>query len=348
VNKNYIGIVPGIGEPAPSPIERAITAKLLAVADIRNGERDAEAVARARWPHDSRVVSIIKADATVGTTGTSGWASQIAGEAFGQFLENLAPLSAAASIIPRGLSSPIGNYASKRLPRRSSAASALAWVEEATPVSARNYTIDQIELEPKKMSVLVAYSRELATYADGETTIMAMLREDIGMALDDAYFSSTASSSAAHPGLLAGVTATALTNTTPLDNLAELAAIVAPNSSDVVFVTGAANALKFRIRHPDARVEVLGSPALPADRLIAVDAGALVHGFDGQPSIMASREALIHMSDSAGEAVNAAGSVSDPLRSLFQTDALSLRVDLTIAFAARRTNAVAFANGVTW
>jgi hypothetical protein len=88
---------------------------------------------------------------------------------------------------------------------------------------------------------------------------------------------------------------------------------------------------------------------LPAGRVIAIDASALVHGFDETPDILTSNEATVHM-DSAPADLGIAGSpnlVAAPTVSLFQTGQTGLRLVLDMAFAKRVGSAVAYMDNIT-
>ena len=197
------------------------------------------------------------------------------------------------------------------------------------------------------MAIITVFSRELTKYADAEAIFGGIFREDAGFSLDAAYFSALSATSARHPGLLYGVTAASPSVIDPKENLAQLAGEVSiRGSGEVIFVTSPDRAARFPILNPESKATVLASAYVPADRVIAVDPRALVHGYDPVPDFDVSLEGAVHMSD-APLPISSSG-VADPVRSLWQTDAMSLRTILQIAFAARRSGAVAFADSVAW
>ena len=61
-----------------------------------------------------------------------------------------------------------------------------------------------------------------------------------------------------------------------------------------------------------------------------------------------SAEALIHMSDSPAEIVSDAPSTADPMRSMWQTATLSIRLIVEMDWALRDPRAVAMADGIAW
>ena len=77
---------------------------------------------------------------------------------------------------------------------------------------------------------------------------------------------------------------------------------------------------------------------------------ALVAAVDPVPKIEASRDAVQQFEDSP-VAIGTAGSpnvVAAPVRSMWQTDSVSLRVILRVAWGLRASGAVAWTQAVTW
>jgi hypothetical protein len=343
----------------PSPIERAAFAK---VKTFGNG-RDPATV----FPDDPIVKAILtRADQTIGTTGTSGWASQVAPNVVGDFLAGLAPISAAARVIAQGMMVRVpaaanddGVPVSLTLPSRSGQppATSTPWVAEGAPITVRKYTLNgDTVLTPKKFAFIVAFSRELAKQADGEMVVRQMMREDAAVALDVAYFSTTAASTAAHAGLLNGLTATVGFGggdrvAFDYDLTALITAVGPGGSGQVVFVVSPATALRVAVRFPDVadKFTFLPSLAVADGTVVAIDPLSLVHGFGDDVDLDVSIEALFHLEDSTPlEIVSAAGTVADPTRSLYQTAVIALRLIADVGFAKRRSGAVAYLTGATW
>jgi hypothetical protein len=138
-----------------------------------------------------------------------------------------------------------------------------------------------------------------------------------------------------------------------VDDLAKLAeAVGAGGSGSVTFIMapGRAAAARVRMLSTPATGTILSSLAVPSDRVIACDPQALVHGHSGEPEIVASEEATLHMSDAPTD-IGLPGSpatVAAPVQSMFQTSQVSTRLLQNIAFAKRRTGCVAYTDGCTW
>jgi hypothetical protein len=65
------------------------------------------------------------------------------------------------------------------------------------------------------------------------------------------------------------------------------------------------------------------------------------------PRVEASFEALVH-EDTAPTAISATGVMAAPTRSLFQTNAVGLRMNTPVSWALRSPGAVAWMAAVNW
>lgn len=315
----------------------------------------AEIVRRLYGTDDPVTANLLtRAAVAPGTTTTSGWASEIAPIAFGSFLVGLGPLSAAAQIIGQGLSVRLAGENSFSAPQRSGARATLPWVEEGEPIPVHEFLLNSVSVgPPRKFATIVAFAAELARRSDAESVFTTMLREEASQTLDAAYFSTTAGSDSAHVGLLNGVASIAGyaggdDEAIKTDFAALAGAVAADGSGRVIYVMAPARAARLPIIAPEiaSRLEILPSLAVGANVVIAVDPLSLVHAFDDAPEIMASREAVIHMSDDP-DPISDSGTAA-PVRSLWQTDAVALRVIGDVAFAKRRSGAVAWVDAATW
>ena len=328
-----------------SPLARAAFAKLHAAATMK----DEIAVAKAMGRADDLMRIIQKGAIGPATTATD---ADLISTDFGNYLGWLAPDSAAARMISLGLNLPIRG-GSFKAPNRDTAPATLPWVGEADPIAVRDATFANVTMTPKQMAAISVISREVAKQGAGESVVTSILREDGAKSLDAGYFSAATTTDIIHPGLLAGLTAIPGYGGGDLTafeaDIEAMLSVVAPNGSgNIVLITGQLRAQKIALKFPDFKIPVFPSLAVADTRLIMVDAGALVHSFGGF-EIDISRDATIHMSDEPLEIVSATGpATADPVRSLYQTDAWGLRILGDVAFAARKTNAVAFVESMSW
>lgn len=310
---------------------------------------------------DDKVVARIieRGAAPIGTTTGDGWASQVTQNLVGEFLATLAPISAAAVLIRQGLSVRLGRADSLKIPARTGApATTVTWIGEADPAPVRTYTLNQgCELDPKKFGFIIAISSELAERANGESVIRTLMKEDAAISFDASFFSTDAGDSTKHAGMLNGVAP--LTGYGGGDRVAaeeDLVAlsevISAGGSGSLAFVVSPRRANRIRIKYPDLarELQILPSLAVADTTVIAVDPLSLVHGAGDNFDIEASDAATLHMSDDPTPIGYDDGGpkVAAPVRSMWQTNCIALRLLADVAFAPRRPNAVAWLQDPTW
>lgn len=342
----------------PDYVARAAFAEVLS--KVNKGEAR-EDILRNRYPDDRVSLAILNTRAAVdpAKTGEAGWAAELVQDAFRGFLTGLAPLSAAARLIALGVPASLGSSRRGIYPARSGNPGTVPWVGESgeIPVAARALT--GVTVGPaKKIALITTMTREMARRGDAEAVFTQQLREDAAASLDLAYLSTSGASASAHAGLLNGVSplpaSSAGGEAAMKADLAALAAAAASGGSgQVVFVTSTERAAQFAILAPElaSRVTLLGSPGVPAARVVAVDPASLLHASDPEPTIDASTSATLHMEDTAPEPIGEAGSpnvVAAPVVSLYQTDSVALRILADIAFAKRRAGAVAYIDDADW
>jgi hypothetical protein len=85
--------------------------------------------------------------------------------------------------------------------------------------------------------------------------------------------------------------------------------------------------------------------------VLLVDAADFFSATGDAPSFVASDQATLHMEDTTPLAIGTAGTpntVAAPVRSLFQTDSIGIRMTMDLNWALRRAGVVAFVSSVTW
>lgn len=337
-----IPVRPARQTPSASVIERACFAALVARSA---NERPVVAAARL-WPDDKLPAMALGAKSAQSLGTLTGWGSDLVTESVAAFFASLGQMSAIAQIIERGVSIPMGQADKITIPYRSAEPGVAPWVGEGEPTRVLSYGFSSADLGPtRKAATITVVSGELVRRSGAEPIFRRMLREDAGRTLDAAYLSTDAATSAGAAGLLYGVTARTSFGD-PREDMADLAKAVS-SSGEVVFITSAARAANAKVLQPELAPLILASPALADDRVVALDPAALLHGFGGEPEITTSIEALVHMSDD-GDPIRASGVTADPVRSLFQTDAVAVRMVITMAFAKTSSRAVAYMDGVAW
>ena len=124
---------------------------------------------------------------TGATTTTSGWAAELVTEQLAGFIATTA--SAAGKLIARGVSITVEEGTGVvKVPQTGRA-------EQHTMGSRRRRDpcagmgVDAVSMEPRKMAVMISFTKELAEHSSGETVIRQMLSEQSAAALDSRVFS---------------------------------------------------------------------------------------------------------------------------------------------------------------
>src|SRR5262249_34566273 len=131
-----------------------------------------ENVAKSLW--DDRVTDIILRAASAPAKATVvGWAQELARVAVLDLVQSVTSISAAAELIDRALQLNLDGIAEYRVPGRAlNAAAAGQWVAEGAdaPVRALNFSNAAI-LQPRKLQVLTAVTREMMDHSNIEAVI---------------------------------------------------------------------------------------------------------------------------------------------------------------------------------
>lgn len=230
---------------------------------------------------------------------------------------------------------------------RPGAPSVPVFVSELSPIPVRSGTTTGVMVgRTRKCGSMVVVSKSLLKRSEGERVFTTLLTEDASAGFDAAVFSSEDGLRDAPKGLLHSATSVSGASSLLGDMQALAAAVSANGSGQLVFVGPPSFAAAVGV---DAaiRATVLSSLAVPDSRLIAVDPASLIWGYGLAPEIDAATDAVVHMDSDPDQAVDS-GVTAVPTRSVFQTDAVAFRMLLPVAFAKRRTGAVAVIDGGSW
>ena len=96
---------------------------------------------------------------------------------------------------------------------------------------------------------------------------------------------------------------------------------------------------------------VIQSSNVTADMMLLVDAADFVSVTGDTPRFDVSDQATVHMEDTTPLAISTVGSpntVAAPVRSLWQTDCIGVRMLLDLNWGLRRTGTVAWTQTMTW
>lgn len=311
-----------------------------------------EAVAlqgRTLYPGDADTAALTRAATTPGAILSHGGLAQTA---LADFVLSLAPSSAAASLIASGLPLDDAGYASIRLPGIA-AFPVLGFVADGAPIPFTSFPFGSATLDTHKLAGAVAYTRSLARHSNFEDVLRVTLGEAVSLSLDAGLFSTAAGSMTRPAGLLNGVTPQAGAlggdDEAMFADLNYLATAVAPVAGErITFVASPKQAAKIALQGPRPfPYEMRASQALAEGTVAAVATNLVASRIDPTPTFSASEEALVHMVDAPLPIVES-GVTADPVRSMWQTDSIVMRVILGVTWARRASGGVAVVTGATW
>jgi hypothetical protein len=267
---------------------------------------------------------------------------------------------AAADLINAGTVAPLDGIGEIRFPRRSTPIVNVDayWVEEGMPLPTRQFSLASgAVLAPKKMAAQCILTRELALHSSGAASIQTLIKEDLMFGLDATMFSDADATAAKPAGILFGVAPSTgavggLDNAMLLDLERLAGALTNPSSIAYILSTTQANSLRLRRGATfDPNISIWMSAAVSAGMVICVDPTAFISGFLGEPEIRTSTQTAVHMDDTTPLPIGSPGTpntIAAPVRSLFQTDTLAVKLILRAAWAWRRAGAVSWLTGATW
>jgi HK97 family phage major capsid protein/HK97 family phage prohead protease len=330
--------------------------------------------------HNEITSMVLRAVANPANTTVATWAAELVQTDTMPFLDRLMADSIYLPLSNAGVRYTFGNAGVLKIPVRAASPAGVRlagnWVAEGAPKPVRRASFTTVTLAPTKMAVISTFTEEMAQYSPQsiEQIIRQAMSDDTSEALDTYLIDATAASAGIRPaGLLAGVTPITASVLTPAASamVADLKAlvgaivaagggrnivllvnpiqaismgVVTTTTGDFLFDSAQAAAARFNSR-------VIISSTVPAGRVIAIDAADFATANGDAPRFAVSTDATLHEEDTTPLALAATGSpnvVAAPMRSLFQTDAVAVRMSLYVTWAMRRTGMVQTIASVSW
>jgi len=328
---------------------RAIAASALGA--VQHG--DPARILKGAWPRDERAATILRsATAPADTTSAAALAPDLV-DAF----RSLAPGSAALRLFEAGLKIELTGVHSVKLPDVASWPPQPIFVAEGAPAPNLQWGFTGTVIGPtRKILVIAATSGELenATPETASAVIGRVLADATTKSLDTIAFGTQADDGVTPAGLLHGATpitaATAGVDAMSEDLGALTGAIGAAgiDATGSVFVAGPREATIMRVKvGPRFDSPILTTLGLPAKTVACFAPAALASGYRDAPQIETSREASYHEESSPAQIVAPGGAVAAPVRSVFQTNVIAIRVRARAAWAVAQGGAQVVAN-VNW
>jgi HK97 family phage major capsid protein/HK97 family phage prohead protease len=350
-------------------------------------------IMRRDYGDNRELEQVLRAVTNPAMTSVTGWAAELVETVTGDFLDLLMPESIWRQMDMTRLTFDNGKI---RLPGRSARGLNGDFVAEGRPIPVKQGTLTSITLEPYKLAVISALTRELAKYSNpaAEPLIRQMMVDDTVVTLDSLFLGNGAAVAQLRPAglqaLATGANTRASSGTSLANIITDLKAATTQmatlslgrrpvwimNTVRLMSLQLATNAAgNFMFRDELAQGKLLGIPFLasvnvPSSVVFLVDAAEMATASDINPEIDISTEATLHMESVAatdeppttpdprvmpivGEGTGVAGAltlddIATPVRSLFQTYSLALRLVWPIDWALRRAGGVQTITGVAW
>jgi hypothetical protein len=357
--------------PADEPrishlIWRSLAARINALGDnVLSPALDIETVLERhqRSKDYEKLLVVTKATAGPALSTQTGWAAELVVNVTTAFLGDLS----LAATISGVLFSPGGARGQVLAPQtgsikfvvRDPAASRVsgAFVLEGGAIPVRRSGLLASTLAPCKLGVISTWTEEMGDRSEPgvEGVVRQLILSDTGYLLDSYLLDANAASATRPAGLLNGVTPIAAATATSqaekiAADVANLIAAIQPSSRFAMLMNPKqAASLAFQPGRPS--FTVIASSTVPVGQVIAVDLDSLVWIAAGPPTFDLGSQGALHEEDTNPLALSATGSpntVAAPMRSLWQTDAIAIRMRWHLAWKAMRTNTVAYINAVTW
>jgi hypothetical protein len=326
---------------------RAIAAHVLAA----GRHSDPSKIAKAAWPSDERALAITKGAMTPTTTaGVWTWDPVIA-------YRSLAPSSAALALFQMGLALNLEGASTIRIPNVAGLPVQPVFVGEGLPAPnvQWNFNADVILGPARKILMLSAVSEELenCTPETASAVIGRVLADVMNRGVDATAFGTAAADTTKPAGLLHGVTPTAAATAGPdalaedLGNLAGAIGAVGIDASNVVYVAGPREATILKVKvGPRFSNPILTTLGLPAKSVAAFAPEGVASGYQDAPTIEVTKGPAYHFDDAPTD-ISTSGSVAAPVKSLYQTGLLAIRVRANAAWATV-PGAAAVITAVNW
>lgn len=309
-------------------------------------------------------------------TTVTGWAAELVQEVHADFMELLQPQSIYPQLAALGLSLDFGRNGRIAIPTRSRTPTiAGSFVGEGQPIPVRQGQFTAQILTPKKMAVITTWTREIDEHSIPaiEGLLRSAIQEDTAVSLDSVLLDAMPATEIRPPGLLNGVAALPATvgggfNAIVGDlkqlsgalleatrgNVRVMAWMMNPQQTLSLSLTAmpGMSAFPFAAEVSTGRLlgrAILESATVPMRSVVVIDAADFVTVGGEAPRFEVSDQATLHMEDTdPAEIVDGSGAHAAPVRSMFQTDSLALRLILPINWTMRRPGMVAWTQGVTW
>jgi hypothetical protein len=320
---------------------------------------DPAKIAEREWD-DPGIDLVLRATSAPASLAASTWGQQLAaGVSVADVLINIGSPSAGATLLQRGLQLNFERgVGTMTVPVIINDATNILFVAENAPIAVKDYTIAAgLSLQPRKAGVIVCFTREMFSYSTPaiEGMVRALIAESLILKIDTHMLDTVADDGVRPGGLRVGVGATtpaAAGDTAMLADVATLAGMVSSvaGNGPIILVGSPKQAARMRISKDIAMAhEVLVSPSLADKTVIAIAANALVSITGGAPQFDFDAGSTLHMSTTPAALSSGTGpTIATPIRSLWMTDTVGVKITFQINWGLRSSNGIAYMTAVNW
>jgi HK97 family phage major capsid protein len=336
-------------------------------------------VLRERYPGDEGTGIVLRAAVAPANTTVATWAAELVGTAIDDFMNQLPITTIYPRLSAKGGKFTFGRNGVIKIPGRSATPTINgSFVGEGQPIPVRKLGLTAITLTPKKLGVISEFTREMGLHSTPaiEGVIRQAMNDDTAVAIDTVLIDATVADIIRPAGLRAGISGlTPSVLTTSFDKMiADIKALIAPivaarAGRDLVLLMNTAQSLSLSwVVTPNGEfvfadvndgtlrnLTVITSTTVPAGMLIMIDAAEFASATGDTPEFDVSDVATIHEEDTTplpivGGTVQppVIGSIAAPVRSLWQTASIGIRMQMEMNWTMRRANCVSWMTGVTW
>jgi len=331
-------------------------------------------VLRERYAGNNELEHYIRAVSAPADTVTPGWAAELVAQTTADFIDSLQRDSLYAALTARGIRFTFGRSGKVVVPGRGTTGDLAGdWIGEGAPIPVKQGNITGVTLSPHKLAVISTFTRELAAHSTPqiEALIRQMILEDTANALDKFLFDNVAAGSTRPAGLLNGVTLTPSAGSTNAQIVTDLKTLLTAITSAgggrrLAFVMNPVHAVGLGMVQSASgdftyQAEIQGGNLLgitlitslnmPVGTVILMDLADFASATGDQPTYDVSDVATLHMESSptaVAPIVAGDGTAAAPVRSLWQTASIGVRMIQDVSWGMRRPGMIAGLSGVAW
>jgi hypothetical protein len=247
---------------------------------VRLQNRHLKDILKEHWPNDANTELLTRAATPVGNTTTPTWAAELAGRGIADFTNILAPTSAGAAVLERGLQFTFDGGISVGVPALLAASTDASFVSQGSAIPVRKFSTGVVSLEARKLATISVFTRELLEHSipNAELLVRTAVTESLGLVLDSKMFDAVAGDTVRPAGLLNGISVTTASAASPvLEAMKEdvgalvtkVAAVAGSSPILIVAAPAQAAALKMWRTGGEGAYQVFASGALAAGTVIA-------------------------------------------------------------------------------